>query len=84
MSNYLLTARSLTFAQRGAKILTKNSISATLLRSPRQLTENGCSYCLKISERNIRKSVEILRSTGLFTGNVYKVLDNGEYEKVIF
>ena len=46
MKFYYITFRSVTFAQRGEKVLKKEGIRCTLLRTPRWMEEQGCGYAL--------------------------------------
>ena len=48
MSEYYITFQSLTAAQRAAFALTKEGISAQLIRTPKQLSTYGCSYAIRI------------------------------------
>ena len=48
MSEYYITFQSLTAAQRAAFALTKEGISAQLIRTPKQVSAYGCSYAIRI------------------------------------
>ena len=48
MHFYYITFRSVTYAQRGEKILQDEGIRCTLLRTPRWMEEQGCGYCLRL------------------------------------
>lgn len=65
MVSYLILCRSLTFAQRTARILKQAGISGVVMRAPRSIAGEGCGYCVKISERWLSKSLILLRREGL-------------------
>ena len=50
---YLIMCRSLTYAQRVANALERGGIPARVLRSPEELSPAGCSYSVKIAQRNL-------------------------------
>ena len=50
---YLIMCRSLTYAQRVANALERGGIPARILRSPEELSPAGCSYSVKIAQRNL-------------------------------
>ena len=72
MTNYFIMCRSLTFAQRGARLLERAGIFASLMRAPQGLGAEGCAYCLKITERRVSEAVGIIRGAGLGPGRIYK------------
>jgi len=84
MSYYLFQCRSLTYAQRAAFALGRKGISAYLLRTPKRIAGEGCSYCIKISSRNSDYAMDILRGIGLTPIHVYKAEGGGTYQEVIF
>ena len=83
MSNYLLTARSLTYAQKSVRILTRAGVTAILLRTPKEIAAEGCGYSVKISEKYLHRSLEALSAAGFSPKSVYRILENGGYERVI-
>lgn len=73
MVYYLIMCRSLTYAQRTAHTLERAGITARILRSPASISPSGCSYSVKISGRNLSKTLEILNRfqlphLGIFVG----------------
>ena len=81
MFYYILTQRSLTYAQRGVRLLGAAGITATLLRTPREISSNGCGYGIKVSEKNLSKGVAALKNGNIPPVGVYRITDDG-YEKV--
>ena len=65
MEEYLLTARSVTHAQRMAQALAQNGIRAAMGRAPVGLTGSGCGYVLRLPVSRALEAVVLLRSLGI-------------------
>lgn len=68
---YLIMCRSLTYAQRAARVLERAGIGAGIIKAPAGLTGNGCSYCVTVSIGKGQGAVNILRIENLLQGKVY-------------
>lgn len=73
MAYYLIVCKSLTFAQRIRSTLERGGISAWLTRTPASISPSGCSYCVKIRQRDLEKSLRLLKKfklpyVGIFIG----------------
>lgn len=79
--NWLITFRSVTFAQKGERLLKKTGIECTLQRTPRELSERGCGYCLRIRARDAMTAVELLRENGVTYGKTYAMTEGGRPEE---
>jgi hypothetical protein len=79
---YLIVCRSLTYAQRTAAILERSGISAHLLRTPKGLSERGCSYSVKIAERNLKPALLALNRGELSPTHLYMTVGDGSYREV--
>ena len=55
-----ITFRSVTFAQRAARILEKGGIDNILRRTPKTLSVRGCGYCLYLPVRHILAATALL------------------------
>ncbi len=66
-----ITFRSVTFAQRGERILGAGGIGCSLQRTPRWMEEQGCGYCLRIKEQEVARAVRLLKQNGLPMRKVY-------------
>ncbi len=71
--DFLITFRSVTFAQRGEGALQKMGIDCHLRRTPRELAGRGCGYCLHIRSRDALAAVELLRGLQIPFGKVYAI-----------
>ena len=78
---YLIMCKSLTTAQRGALLLERHGISASVVKAPQHLRGNGCGDALSLY-RNLEEAVTTLQNGRLLTGKIYRRLENGEYLEV--
>ena len=82
MKFYYITFRSVTYAQRGEKILQRAGIRCTLQRTPRWMEEQGCGYCLKIWTKDVTPAVEALREGSVAMRKVYSQRGDGQLEEL--
>jgi len=75
MVSYLILYRSITQAQRAARILERAGINCRVMRTPRSISTEGCGYCLGISERWLSKALVLLRQEPGKINRVYIVHD---------
>ena len=81
MKFYYITFRSVTYAQRGEKLLNQNNIRCTLQRTPRWMEEQGCGYCLRVWTQEVDPAVALLRHNGLPLRRVYLQRGDGLLEE---
>ena len=79
---YMITFRSVTYAQRGERLLNRAGERCSLQRTPRWMEEQGCGYSLRLHTGNIARAVELLRSEQLPMGKVYLRGEDGKLEEV--
>ena len=79
---YLLTFRSLTYAQQGSRVLERAGISGAVIRVPKELSARGCSYGVSLQERHIYTAAKALRKGGFQPEKVYLKKDDGELEEM--
>lgn len=80
-NEWLITFRSVTYAQRGERLLQREKIPCRLLRTPRHLTERGCGYCLRVYEIDAPRAVDLFRRGQLPFEKIYVWKDNGSTEE---
>ena len=80
---WLITFRSVTFAQRAERVLQHEYIFCQLQRTPKLLTVRGCGYCLRLPEKDVQSAVEILRREQIPYGKVYALKDGGIPEEQV-
>jgi len=82
MLQYLLMCRSLTYAQRASRALERIGITAIITKAPKSVTGQGCNYCVKVSERNLVKSLSTIKEAGLGPSRVFLVSHDGSVSEV--
>ena len=82
MKYYYVTFRSVTYGQRGEKLLSKEGYRCNLQRTPRWMEEQGCGYALKIRGNDVVPAVQLLRSSGLSPRKVYVQKPDGQLEEM--
>ena len=81
-NEWMITFRSVTFAQRGERILHSHRIPCQMQRTPKHLTERGCSYCLRLNVIDAPEAVELFRREKLPYEKLYAVRENGSTEEI--
>lgn len=80
---YLIMCRSLTYAQRAARILGKSGITAGVLKAPKLASGNGCGYCVSVSYGRGILAADILRREGLLQGKIFEQHSDGTLKEVL-
>lgn len=78
---YLIVCRGLTHAQRTAAVLERSGVPGRILRTPRQVAEQGCSYSVKIAQRSLNSALTALRRSNLTPTRVYLTDSDGSYRE---
>lgn len=60
MSMDCITFRSITPAQRAQRVLQQGGVKSSLQRTPRQMEQQGCGYCLQIASGQREQAVALL------------------------
>ena len=76
---YFITFRSVTYAQRGERVLRQAGITCQLQRTPRWMEERGCGYSLGVKE--IRGALEALQRLSVPYRKVYRRNPDGSMEE---
>lgn len=79
---YYITFRSVTYAQRGEKLLSRQNHRVSLMRTPRWMEEQGCGYALKLWTNDIGTAVQMLREARIQLRRVYAQQEDGQMEEV--
>ncbi len=82
MVYYLIICRSLTYAQRTAKVLERVGITAHIMRTPRSIAGEGCSHGVKIAQRRLPDALVALNRAGLSPSRVFILAADGTYQEV--
>ena len=71
MEQYLIIARSITYAQRMQRALSRAGIRCRIFRAPRDLTSSGCAYAVELAPPDLSAALLILRSEHLDPVQIY-------------
>ena len=82
MKNYMITFRSVTYAQKGERVLKGAGIDCGLRRTPKALTGKECGYCLQIRPGDIWGAVEALQRAQVPFGKVFGIDYDGGFEEL--
>ena len=82
MVYYLIVCRSLTYAQRTARVLERAGISGYIMRAPKLISGEGCSHCVKVAERWLAPALKVLNREGLGPKRVFLQNEEGSYSEV--
>ena len=80
--HYLLMSRSLTNAQKAARILQKAGIFAVVAKAPQSANPGGCTYGVKIGMQNLATALARLQTEGIAIAKVLRVTENGAVTEV--
>ena len=81
MRIFIITFRSVTFAQRGERLLNRNNHRCVLQRTPKWMEQQGCGYSLRVQTANIEQAAGLLRAEQLPIGKVYRRREDGKLEE---
>lgn len=79
---YLIVCRSMTFAQRTAASLERAGITVQILRAPKSISGEGCSYAVRLTERDLSQALIVLNRVGLTPDRIYIGSAGGGYREV--
>ena len=82
MGEYLITFRSITYAQRGERVLGGRGMRVYLSRTPKSLSKLGCGYCVHLFTDNILSAVQALRAAEVPMRKVYRKASDGRPEEL--
>ena len=83
MGLYFITFRSVTFAQRGEKVLSQKNLRVNLMRTPRWMEEQGCGYALKLWTNDVQVPLQLLREHRIQLRKAYVQREDGTMEEVM-
>jgi len=79
--NWLITFRSVTFAQKGERLLKNMGIDCSMQRTPKELSKRGCGYCLRLQAKDAMAAVELLQEHSVSYGKIYALTEGGRPEE---
>ena len=81
MEHYLILARSVTYAQRMQRSLEGAGIRCQIFRAPRDLTEWGCAYVLRVAVQDLPQALTAIHRDGLGPVQIF-LYQKGFYQEV--
>ncbi len=84
MDSYYLTCRSLTYAQRVSRALTAARLRNIVVRTPQELSREGCGYAVRVPDTALSDALNTLAARSLPPRKVYRVTNTGFTEEVPF
>ena len=65
MDYYLILARSVTYAQRMQFALERAGLRCQIFRAPRELTDLGCAYAVRLAAADLADALTVLHRAAL-------------------
>lgn len=82
MAYYFIICRSLTYAQRTAKVLERVGITSYIIRTPKSIAKEGCGHGVKIAQKNLEFALAALTKADLSPKQVYISFGDNSYREV--
>ena len=80
-NEWLITFRSVTFAQRAERALQRRHLPCQIQRTPKHLTERGCGYCLRMRGADVPSAVDWLHREKISYEKIYAIREDGSTEE---
>ena len=81
MDHYLIIARSVTYAQRMQRVLARAGIRCQIFRAPRELTELGCAYAVRVAVSDLTAALTTIHRESLDPVQIF-LYQRGLYQEV--
>ena len=82
MQYSLILCRSLTYAQRAAKMLEREGVTATVRKAPQGASDRGCTYAVKLRASALTHAVQLLNRAGFPYGKRFFIEPDGNLREV--
>lgn len=82
MKTYFITFRSITFAQRGERLLRQGGVDCVLQRTPKWMEQRGCGYCLRIRPDDALHALELLKRGNAAYSKLFAQTETGRTEEL--
>ena len=81
MDHYLIIARSVTYAQRMQRVLARAGIRCQIFRPPRDLTNLGCAYAVRVAVSDLTAALTTIHRESLDPVQIF-LYQRGIYQEV--
>lgn len=82
MKIFYITFRSVTFAQRGERVLEGAGIACSIQRTPKWMEEQGCGYALRVWTKDIARAAQLLSNSRIPIRRLYRQGEDGQLEEM--
>lgn len=82
LSGYMIVLRSVTYAQRAVRVLSKNGIKGHVVRPDIKMLNAGCGFAVKVSEIYLAEAIEILKKNYFDFDTVLIVEKDGSFREM--
>ena len=82
MLHYLIVCRSLTYAQKVVQTLERAGVHTWMSRSPSSVSPSGCSYSVKIAQKDLPRALMLLNQFQLAYIGIYIGSPQAGYREV--
>ena len=79
---YMIILRSVTYAQRAVRVLSKNGISGHVVRPDIKMINGGCGFAVKVSETYLAEAIETLKRSSFDFDTVLIVEKDGSFREM--
>ena len=76
-----MLARSVTYAQRMQRVLLRSGLRCQIARAPRDLTDRGCAYVLRVAAPDLSQALIALHRESLDPVPIF-LYQHGYYQEV--
>ena len=76
-----MLARSVTYAQRMQRVLLRSGLRCQIARAPRDLTDRGCAYVLRVAAPDLSQALIALHRESLDPVQIF-LYQHGSYQEV--
>ena len=78
----IILFRSLTYAQRGVRVLGAGGVPATIIKAPPGLSDRGCTYGAGVASRRLEAALRVLEERQVSHGKVFVPDEDGKYREL--
>ena len=82
MLSNLILYRSLTQTQKASAALEREGIPNRVIRTPRAISGDGCSHCVRLAQRDLFRALDFLADIDMSPRRVYVTAGDGNFEEV--
>lgn len=80
--HWLITFRSITFGQKGERVLRSGGIACLLRKTPKNISARGCGYCLQLRASDGPEGLRLLQNAQVGHTGIYLMSSDGNVEEI--